>query len=221
MPARIDITGHKFGRWVVLRHESGRKWSCRCDCGFETPVDAGSLRSGRSAGCIRCHTSTRPARKHGQKRTRLYNIWSRMKGRCGNPNDAAFPRYGGRGLSVCQEWADCFEAFAAWAAETGYAEHLTIDRKDNNGDYRPDNCRWATYAEQNRNYSRNRPIEYRGRTVLICDLAVEVGLPQDVLKNRILRYGWDVERAVAEPVAKRTRQAISFTTEQRNIDHAG
>lgn len=175
---------------------------------------------------------------HGQKRTRLYTIWSRMKGRCFNPSDAAYPRYGGRGISVCEAWADSFEAFRDWALSNGYEPHLTIDRRDNDAGYSPDNCRWATYAEQNRNYSRNRPVEYRGQQVLICDLAVEVGVPQDILKNRILRYGWDVEKAVSTPIAHKVKRepwkaagmsrsawyragrpgAVTFTVERRNID---
>lgn len=141
--------------------------------------------------------------KHGGKGERLYNIWCKIRKRCNSPADPAFERYGGRGISVCREWAD-YGAFREWALANGYAHNLTIDRfPDNRGNYEPSNCRWATYAEQNRNYARNRPISYRGRTVLVCDLADEVGLPQDILKNRILRYGWDVERAVTTPVQQK------------------
>lgn len=203
MTRRIDLSGERFGRWTALRFIGPRNWLCRCDCGVEQEVDGGSLRAGRSRGCIRCHTSHGLRRTHGQKRSRLYNIWSGMIARCENPNEAAFPRYGGRGVKVCVEWRQKFEAFRDWAHLNGYADNLTIDRIDGGGDYDPANCRWATYAQQNRNYSRNRPIEYQGRMVLVCDLAVEVGLPQDILKNRIFRYGWSVERAVTTPVQKK------------------
>ncbi len=143
---------------------------------------------------------------HGGKGTRLYNIWCKIIARCENKNDPAYHRYGGRGISICPEWRGSFAEFRNWAERNGYSTDLTIDRyPDNSGNYEPENCRWATYAEQNRNYSRNRPIEFRGRTVLICDLAAEFGLPQDIVKNRVLRYGWDVERAVSEPVAERIK----------------
>ena len=206
MNTPIDMAGKTFGRWTVLSYAGASKWQCRCECGYEKDVEGKSLRRGQSQGCIACHTRTRPATKHGGKRTRLYSIWCGMKTRCYNINDVAYPRYGGRGITICDEWRTDFDAFRNWALATGYTDNLTIDRyPDNRGNYEPGNCRWATYAEQSRNYSRNRSIDFRGRTVLICDLATEVGLPQDVLKNRILRYGWDVERAVSEPVADRAK----------------
>lgn len=199
MNARIDLTGNSYGRWTVLRHTTGKKWLCRCQCGTERDIDGGSLRAGRSTGCINCHTAGLNT-THGGKRTRLYNIWCKMIARCERPSDAAYHRYGGRGIAVWSEWRESFSAFREWAEREGYAEHLTIDRINGAGNYEPSNCRWATQAEQNRNTSRNRPVEYNGRTLLVCDLAAEVGLPQDILKNRIFRYGWSVEEAVTTPV---------------------
>lgn len=144
--------------------------------------------------------------KHGGKGTRLYNIWCKMIARCENPSDAAYPRYGGAGITICREWRESFEVFRDWALANGYEPHLTIDRyPDQDGGYLPSNCRWATYAQQNRNYSRNRPVIFRGREVLVCDLAAEVGLPQDIIKNRIFRYGWDIEAAVSTPVCHRVK----------------
>lgn len=144
--------------------------------------------------------------KHGGKGTRIYNIWCKMISRCENSSDEAYPRYGGSGITICQEWRESFEAFRAWALANGYERHLTIDRyPDQHGGYAPSNCRWATYAQQNRNYSRNRPVTYHGREVLVCDLAAEVGFPQDIIKNRIFRYGWDIERAVTTPVQHRVK----------------
>jgi hypothetical protein len=217
MSARIEIGGMRFGRWTVLDYAGGYRWNCRCDCGTERAVHGGSLRRGITNGCIKCHPGRGSRRTHGQKRTRLYNIWSNMIGRCENTKDAAFQNYGGRGISICPGWRMSFETFRDWALSNGYEPHLTIDRRDNDGNYEPGNCRWITYAEQNRNYRRNRPIEYLGRTVLVCDLAAEVGLPQDVLKNRIFRYGWPVELAVKTPVlapGQRRPSALAL----RNID---
>ena len=180
------------------------------------------------------------AYKHGGKGTRLYRIWCKMRQRCNDQNDPAFSRYGGRGIRVCMEWND-FTAFRAWALANGYADHLTIDRIENGDGYWPGNCRWATYAEQNRNYSRNRPIEHGGRKALIGDFANEAGLPADIVKNRVRRYGWTMEDALSVPVQSRQKRepwvdhgmsrsayyrakkagAISFTVQHGNIDAGG
>lgn len=200
MSARIDMVGQRFGRWTVLSYSGNRTWRCRCDCGTEKNVHGASLRRGATQGCISCHPALGNRLTHGEKRTRLYTIWSGMIDRCENPNADAYPRYGGRGITVCQEWRSSFEVFRDWAHSNGYADHLTIDRIENADGYRPGNCRWATYAQQNRNYGRNNPIEYQGRTVLIGDLAAEHGLPADIVKNRIRRYGWTIEKALSTPV---------------------
>jgi len=203
MTARIDLSGQRFGRWMVGSHAGGKRWNCRCDCGTERAVDGGSLRRGISAGCNTCAPSRANRRTHGQKRSRLYSIWCGMKARCSNAREPAFERYGGRGIRVCKAWAESFEAFRDWALANGYEPHLTIDRENNDGHYEPGNCRWATNREQNRNYSRNRPIQYAGRYVLIGDLAAERGLPADIVKNRVRRYGWPIERALSTPVMSR------------------
>lgn len=206
MSKRLDLTGQRFGRWLVLSYAGGSKWACRCDCGTEKAVHGSSLRRGISNGCIKCHPAIGNRRTHGEKRTRLYTIWSRMIGRCENSNDEGFPRYGGRGIRVCAEWRQSFEAFRDWALASGYTDRLTIDRRENDGDYEPGNCRWATYTEQNRNRRDNKPIVYQGETVLISELAERHGLPADVVKNRIRRYGWPIEKALSTPVQPRVRR---------------
>ncbi|MEW9304493.1 hypothetical protein [Labrys neptuniae] len=211
MSARIDMTGRRFGRWTVSHFAGNRRWHCQCNCGTEKAVDGGSLRSGKTLGCIKCSPSKGNQRTHGGRRSRLYTIWCAMKARCLNPKEASFARYGARGIRVCGEWISDFAAFRAWALANGYQEDLTIDRKNNDGHYEPANCRWATYAEQNRNYGRNRPLLFNGRYVLIPDLAAEYGLPQDIVKNRIRRYGWPIERALTEPVRPKKRH-------KQNID---
>jgi len=203
MTALANLAGQTFGRWTVIDYAGAQKWRCRCACGADRDVDGRSLRAGRSKGCIKCHTATGTRRTHGQKRTRLYTIWSRMKGRCENPADAAYPRYGGRGIAVCPEWRGSFKAFRDWALANGYAGALTIDRRDNDGNYEPGNCRWATYTEQNRNRRDNKPIVYQGKSILISDLAERHGLPADIVKNRIRRYSWTVEKAISTPVGPR------------------
>ena len=203
MTSRIDLAGRRFGRWTVLSYAGNSQWFCKCQCGTQKKVHGGSLRSGQTHGCVKCHLERGNRRTHGQKRTRLYNIWCGMKARCQNPNEPAYPRYGGRGISVCDQWRHSFEVFRDWALAHGYEDHLTIDRTRNNGPYEPDNCRWATYTEQNRNRRDNKPIIYQGETLLISELAERYQLPADVVKNRIRRYGWPIEKAISTPVRPR------------------
>jgi hypothetical protein len=139
---------------------------------------------------------------HGKRKTRMYRIWSDMKGRCNNPNRAKYARYGGRGITVCDEWMSDFQAFYDWAIKNGYREDLTIDRIDNDGNYCPDNCRWITMMEQASNKSTNHFITHDGQTFTMTEWARRIGIPREVLKDRICRYGWECERALTTPVRK-------------------
>lgn len=157
-----DLVGQTFGRWTILSYAGRERWNCRCSCGGIKEVDGKSLRAGRSTGCGRGNCADRGSRlRHGEKRrgnyTRLYTIWSTMKARCSNPNKDGYEYYGGRGIRVCEEWINSYEEFRDWALNNGYKPHLTIDRfPDSDGDYKPDNCRWATKTEQSRNRRRRK-----------------------------------------------------------------
>jgi len=122
-----------------------------CKKVFETKPTA--VKRGDATKCRRCACKT-AGRTHGESKTRLYSTWKAIKNRCHNPNSSDYPQYGARGVSVCDEWRDSYEAFRDWALANGYSDELTIDRIDNNGNYTPDNCRWTTHTVQSRNTRR-------------------------------------------------------------------
>lgn len=156
----IDLTGQRFGRLVVINRvkndaENLVCWNCKCDCGNYKVVRGKDLRRGhaKSCGCWKKEllTAVKPAKTHGLYGTRLSRIWRNMKNRCYNTADKNYHWYGSRGITVCPEWRDNFQAFYNWAMSHGYSDELTIDRIDVDGNYCPENCRWVTMAEQNKN----------------------------------------------------------------------
>jgi len=156
-----DITGQKFGRLLVISPESAGanrhvRWRCLCDCVRETVVgSAHRLTSGntKSCGCLRNEKARDRHLQHGEKGSRLYNIWKNARQRCRNPKNPDFYLYGARGIKFAIVWDD-FTAFREWALQNGYSKELTLDRIDPDGDYTPDNCRWATWREQRLNQRR-------------------------------------------------------------------
>ena len=137
------------------------------------------------------------SRKGGRK-TNLYAVWVAMRRRCTNSNEACYPQYGGRGVSVCPEWDD-YKAFHDWAVRSGYCRGLTLDRIDNDGNYEPSNCRWATRKQQARNRRVTRVLELDGKAKPLAQWAEELGMNRDTLRGR-LRNGWSVRRALTTPI---------------------
>jgi hypothetical protein len=146
-----DLTGRKFGRlFVISRAPASRmpRWICSCSCGniVTTPQTDSLLRGDTtSCGCKNRENVGKPI--HGLSKSNLYSRWQRMRSRCKNPNSEDYPNYGGRGINVCKSWDKNFMRFHKWAMENGFEPHLTIDRIDNDGDYKPSNCRWITNLE--------------------------------------------------------------------------
>ena len=187
-----DLSGMNFGKLTAVeqcgRSSDGRLlWMCVCACGNKTLVSSSHLLNGntKSCGCL--------VTKHGKSKTRLYKIWDSMKYRC---SDCVEPNYGGKGITICSEWQDDFQAFYDWAMAHGYEDHLSIDRIDNSKGYSPDNCRWATVTEQNNNTQRNHYLTYNGKTQTISQWAEETGINREVLYSRINKRKWSVERAL-------------------------
>nr|DAY71092.1 MAG TPA: PVL ORF-50-like family [Caudoviricetes sp.] len=203
-----DLTGQKFGKLTVIgraedyispRNEREVQWRCKCDCGRECIVRGHSLRNGHttSCGCAIIEAST----KHGMHGTRLYGIYRGMINRCYNKNLAQYPDYGARGIYVCDEWRgeNGFINFMNWALANGYTEELTIDRKDNNGPYSPDNCRWVTMVIQANNRRSNVYVEYNGESHTISEWSMITGIPYATLRKR-LNDGWDIDKIFNTPV---------------------
>jgi site-specific DNA-methyltransferase (adenine-specific) len=165
----IDLVGHRFTRLLVLRRgenndQGHARWFCRCDCGKEVQVRGTELIHGKvkSCGCLlsenACLNGQELWTTHGliAKNKRLYTIWKGIKQRCYNQNSPSYKRYGGKGIVVCDEWL-IYPPFYSWAIHSGYSDELTLDRIDNNGNYEPKNCRWATWMQQENNRSNNKP----------------------------------------------------------------
>lgn len=210
-----DLTGKKFGMLTVeARVENDGKytqWRCLCDCGNEKIIRGYNLtyNNMKSCGC-----QVRPSHfVHGfSHRERLYGIWKGMHQRCSDPNWRGAKYYIEKGISVCEEWRD-YTVFREWALSHGYADGLSIDRIDNDGGYRPENCRWVDARMQANNQSRNKRVAFNGSTKTLSEWATEINIPYDTLKRRLLK-GWSVERAFTTPVRDHKPYSRSTSKEE-------
>ena len=188
MKKLINLTGRRFGRLTVGKYNrQSKKWLCECDCGNFKGISAGHLNDGhaRSCGCLNSEILKNRNYKHGLYGTRAYKIYAGILQRCLNKNDPAFLDYGGRGISICNEWLNDFMSFYNWAMSHGYSDSLSIDRKNVNGNYEPDNCRWATQKMQCNNLRRN--IMFNGHT--LKEECERFGYGYHMIYARI-RRGW-------------------------------
>jgi len=188
---RHNIVGQRFGRLTVLEQLGGKPSFCRClcDCGNETTVQTGNIKSGGSSscGCLRREVTGSLRRTHAASGSRTYRIWSAMKTRATNPNIKHARFYSERGIKCCQRWLDSYEAFLADMGEA--SKGMSIERIDTNGDYCPENCKWATVDEQMRNRRDNVWVTYKGERMVLADAERVAGLPPNCVRSRI-RNGW-------------------------------
>lgn len=200
--------GKKQNMLTVLSVErpkgKGRtKLKCVCDCGNITYVLPYQFKNGeiKSCGCLR----NKDKITHGLSKNPLYSEWYSMIRRCYNPKADNYERYGGRGITVCEEWLHSPAMFFAWVESIGgKPEGFTLDRIDNNGPYAPDNCRFADNRTQSRNKRSNTMISANGKTQCVSDWSKESGIPVNTIQGRLAR-GWNIEQAVTQPVKKSCR----------------
>lgn len=206
-----NLVGMKFGRLTVMDRESPKSkkakglWVCKCECGNVIKVNTSDLKSGNttSCGCKRKETLRQLRTKHGESNTRLYNVWSDMKKRCYNTKNVDYKNYGGRGISVCDEWMD-FQNFYDWAIANGYDEtaprgQCTIDRINVDGNYEPKNCRWVDRYIQMNNKRNNRILTYNGESHTLAEWCEIVNIPYNCLKSRLNKLHWSVEKTLTTP----------------------
>lgn len=199
----IDLTGQKFGRLTVIERaqNKGKKtmWRCKCDCGNESIVAGGNLTNGHivSCGCFNDKRRIEAHTKHGMSDDKMYSTWLSRRRRCYDTRCPAYENYGGRGIKMCDRWKEDYGAFYEDVSklphfgEVGYS----LERIDNNGDYCPENCCWATAKQQSNNRRSNFMITYLGRTQTLGQWVDELGLNYKKTRKRIREYNWSVERA--------------------------
>lgn len=196
MGKKIEMIGNKYGRLTVIEEAPSQHghamWICKCDCGNTThPIGGSDLRNGKVQSCKCLHNElvSKKMTKHKMKETRLYRIWTNMRARCRFPSVPCYGSYGGRGVTVCEEWQHDFLAFHSWAMANGYADDLTLDRKDTNGPYRPDNCRWVSRKAQANNLRKNVVLDINGEKHTMAEWADISGIKYTTIYQRRLR-GW-------------------------------
>lgn len=201
-----DHTGKTFGFLAAIRPvgvDSKRhiQWECRCKCGSLVIVPGSSLCTGntRSCGCLHLETVTTHGKSNGNSRS--HRIWNGLKQRCFNENNPDFEKYGGRGITVCDRWKNSYEAFVEDMGEPPSAKH-SLDRRNNDGSYCPENCRWATKIEQDRNKRTNRLITWNGETLCLTEWAERIGVHPATLANRLSK--WSLEEAMTTPLITRS-----------------
>lgn len=183
----IDLTGQKFGRLLVLKKKKKRQslhivWLCKCKCGTKVSVLGYSLKNGKTKSCG-CY-NLEMVRTHMMSGTYLYKIWIDIKDRCNNKNNTSYKNYGSRGIKICKEWNKDFMKFREWCLNNGFDKSLELDRRNNDKGYSPDNCRWITKKQNNRNKRTNVFIIYKGKRRTLIEVSELTGINYRTLVGR-------------------------------------
>lgn len=204
MPKFDDLTGKRFGRLVAVARILDKRptqWKWLCDCGRTAILPYGNVSRGRtkSCGCLQREMRGHCHETHGGVGEDLYSVWTGMKGRCWNPNNHKYHRYGGRGISICERWTD----YAKFRDDMGERPSgaYSLDRIDNDGDYEPSNCRWANLSEQANNRSGNRRIEFNGDVKTVAEWSRFLGICYATLWHRI-NNNWSIDDAFSREIRK-------------------
>ncbi len=209
-----DIIGQKFGRLTVIEFSHKSKTSyfylCHCDCGNDKTIVRCNLKSGssKSCGCLNKEIITQRATTHGMHYHKIYKVYIRMIGRCYYSNHIQFKDWGGRGITVCDEWKNDRTKFFAWAFANGWKKGLQLDRINNDGNYEPGNCRFITPQENSLNRRNTAIFYYNGQYYNSHELAaMSDNIPADYILRRVKWNKWSVERAISQPIIKRKQLA--------------
>lgn len=216
MSKSINLIGRKFERLLVLERYGSSKdrhatWLCLCDCGNRIVCVGKDLISGhtKSCGCLakeKIILRNKNNKKHGFAGSFIYKIYDMMMDRCINPKNKQYKDYGGRGITICERWANKENGLQNFLKDIGeIPKGLTLDRTNNDGNYEPNNWRLATRKQQNRNKRNNRLITYKNKTQCLAEWAEEYNLKYMTLYNRIYRSNWPIEKALTVPVKKRNK----------------
>lgn len=207
MAKKLEIKqGEKFGKWTIIEeiapkiisNKPRRMFRCQCECGNMGEVQLVCLRNGHSTscGCEQKKKASKANTKHGLEKHPLYNTWKNMKKRCNNPKATGYENYGGRGICVCGDWSNNFQSFYDWSLNNGWSKELTIDRINCDGNYCPENCRWATVETQMNNRTKSHYVNYNGETFTLSTLAKHLDIPYNIVRYRLSNCKWNVEQLI-------------------------
>lgn len=186
----MNLLGQKFSKLTVISFKGKNSdnrdlWECICECGNHKITTSYRLRIGKTKSCGCLYKETAQLRSVSSISIKIRRKWDSMIGRCYRKNDISFKHYGGRGITVCDEWKNSFDTFKDWAVENGFSEKLSLERKDNNGNYYPSNCKWATTIEQAYNTQRTIKILINGEYLNSRQVEQKFGINQKALYRRI------------------------------------
>lgn len=196
---KIDLTGRKFGLLTVIREgktvNKNRAWRCKCKCGKVKNILGSNLTGGRSksCGCLQKENASKASKTHGGAGTRLYNLYKGMKQRCTNQNLPSYKYYGGKGITICEEWLSDFSKFKEWCLRNQYTDQRTIDRINPNGNYCPENCRWVSFEKQQNNKLNSVFITINNEKKTAAEWAKENKINKQTLYSKIYRLLRDLK----------------------------